>query len=138
MVPSNRLSLWFLNTVTNGTSTRSDFSIALANSGVSEILRRMNRPKITRRALARNGTRQPQAMKASSPMKWASTRKMVVAKKKPTGAPNCGNMPYQARLPSGAFSVASSTAPPHSPPRPSPCPRRHSASSSGAATPIWA
>lgn len=28
--------------------------------------------------------------------------------------------PYQARLPSGAFSVASNTAPDHSPPKPSP------------------
>ena len=47
-----------------------------------------------------------------------------------------GNIPYHARLPGGAFSTASSTAPPHSPPRPSPWPKRHSASSSGAATPI--
>ena len=45
-------------------------------------------------------------------------------------------MPYHARLPGGAFSTASSTAPPHSPPRPSPWPKRHNESSAGAATPI--
>src|SRR5688500_1087629 len=45
-------------------------------------------------------------------------------------------MPYQARLPGGAFSTASSTAPPHSPPRPRPCPKRHSPSSAGASTPM--
>ena len=39
---------------------------------------------------------------------------------KPIGAPSCGNMPYHARRPGGAFSIASSTAPPHSPPSPSP------------------
>ncbi|MNI46893.1 hypothetical protein D3C73_1013810 [compost metagenome] len=44
-------------------------------------------------------------------------------------------MPNQAFLPGGAFSVASSTAPPHSPPRPSPWPKRHRASSKGAITP---
>jgi hypothetical protein len=67
-----------------------------------------------------------------------SSTNTPVARKNPIGAPSCGNMPYQARLPGGAFSVASSTAPPHSPPRPSPWPKRHSASSSGAATPMLA
>jgi hypothetical protein len=67
-----------------------------------------------------------------------SSRKMPPDRKKPSGAPSCGNMPYQARLPGGAFSVASSTAPPHSPPRPRPWPKRHSASSSGASVPMLA
>ena len=40
------------------------------------------------------------------------------AQMKPIGAPSCGNMPYQFCLPGGAFSVASSTAPPHSPTEP--------------------
>ena len=47
-------------------------------------------------------------------------------------------MPYQARFPGGAFSIARSTAPPHSPPRPRPWPKRQSASSSGAAKPMAA
>ena len=63
---------------------------------------------------------------------------MPVEQKNPSGAPSCGNMPYQPSLPRGAFSVASSTAPPHSPPRPRPWPNRHSASSAGAAMPMAA
>ena len=55
-----------------------------------------------------------------------SARNTPPEKKKPTGAPSCGNMPYHARLPGGAFSIASSTAPPHSPPSPRPCPNRQS------------
>ena len=64
--------------------------------------------------------------------------KAPVDRMKPIGAPSCGNMPNQAFLPGGAFSVASSTAPPHSPPRPSPCPNRHRASSRGATIPTVA
>src|SRR5207237_5103337 len=56
----------------------------------------------------------------------------------PIGAPSCGNIPYQARRPGGAFSIASRTAPPHSPPSPRPWPKRQIASSSGAARPIVA
>src|SRR6187549_753357 len=54
----------------------------------------------------------------------------------PSGAPSWGNMPYQARRPGGAFSIARRTAPPHSPPRPRPWPNRHAASNRGAARPI--
>ena len=48
--------------------------------------------------------------------------------RKPIGGPSCGNMPYQARLPSGAFSTAIRAAPPHSPPSPTPCTKRKAAS----------
>ena len=48
--------------------------------------------------------------------------------RKPIGGPSCGNMPYQARFPSGAFSTAISAAPPHSPPSPTPCRKRNAAS----------
>ena len=58
--------------------------------------------------------------------------------KKPIGGPSWGNMPYQARRPSGAFSVAISAAPPHSPPSPTPCRKRNAASSQGASTPAVA
>ena len=91
---------------------------------------------MTSTALDRNGTRQPQAKNCSSVSQRESSRKIPPEQKKPIGAPSCGNMPYQARLPGGAFSVASRIAPPHSPPSPRPWPNRHSASSSGAATPI--
>ena len=52
--------------------------------------------------------------------------------KKPIGGPSCGNMPNQARRPCGAFSVASSAAPPHSPPSPTPWPKRSRHRSHGA------
>jgi hypothetical protein len=51
---------------------------------------------------------------------------------KPTGAPSWGNVPQMARLPCGAFSVASSAAPDHSPPRPTPWQKRSSTRNSGA------
>ncbi len=57
-------------------------------------------------------------------------------KNSPSGAPSWGNIPNQACLPGGAFSVASRTAPPHSPPRPTPCPTLHSASRMAAYTPM--
>ena len=64
------------------------------------------------------------------------SRKAPVEHKNPKGAPSCGNMPYQPCFPGGAFSVASSTAPPHSPPSPKPCPNLQSASKNAAPTPM--
>ncbi len=93
---------------------------------------------ITSAELAMNGTRQPQARNCASLSDSPSSRNEPAEKKKPIGAPSCGNMPYQFCLPGGAFSVASSTAPPHSPPRPKPWPKRHSASNAGATMPaLW-
>src|SRR5256886_12960951 len=92
----------------------------------------------TSAALARKGIRQPYAKKLSLERYFDRQRKIPPEKRKPIGAPSCGNMPYHARLPGGAFSTASSTAPPHSPPSPSPWPKRQIASSNGAARPIVA
>ena len=64
--------------------------------------------------------RQPQPSNAVSLIVDVRTMKDVVERMKPMGAPSWGNMPNQAFFPGGAFSVASNTAPPHSPPRPSP------------------
>ena len=127
-----------MSTVTIGTSTRSLRLSASRNTGVSVIVSRTYRPTPTSSELARNGRRQPKAKNCSSVSIVESRRKMPPEKRNPIGAPSCGNMPYQARLPGGAFSTASSTAPPHSPPRPSPWPKRQIASSSGAARPIVA
>jgi hypothetical protein len=88
--------------------------------------------------LARNGTRHPQLNSCASDRLPLISRNAPIEKNKPAGAPNCGNMPYQACLPLGAFSVASSTAPPHSPPKPRPCPTRQSARSTAAHTPMEA
>src|SRR3546814_4573895 len=67
--------------------------------------------------LARNGMRQPKLKNCASLSVSDNNRNTPPEQMKPSGAPSWGNMPYQARLPGGAFSVASSTAPPHSPPR---------------------
>ncbi|MNW57294.1 hypothetical protein D3C74_350870 [compost metagenome] len=50
------------------------------------------------------------------------------------GAPSWGNVPQIARLPAGAFSVASRAAPLHSPPSPRPWQKRMRTSSAGAST----
>ncbi len=64
-------------------------------------------------------------------------RKIPLAMMNPSGAPTWGNVPYQARLPAGAFSVATSAAPDHSPPRAKPWASRR-ISSSGANNPVEA
>ncbi len=94
--------------------------MARLNSGVSVIFSRIHSPTTTSRALAMKGTRHPQAINWLSLITWLRMMKDRVDRMKPIGAPSCGNMPNQAFLPGGAFSVANSTAPPHSPPRPSP------------------
>ncbi len=65
--------------------------------------------------------RHPQARKASDGRDGsldgrsaAMIRKRPLAMMKLSGAPSCGNVPKIARLPFGAFSVATSAAPLHS------------------------
>ncbi|MNH24531.1 hypothetical protein D3C79_844700 [compost metagenome] len=108
----------------------------MANTGVSSSFRRTYRPTMTRAALSRNGMRQPQLRNCSSVSSMARVRNRPLAARKPIEGPNCGNMPNQARLPLGAFSVASSAAPPHSPPKPRPWPKRSTQSRIGAQAPI--
>jgi hypothetical protein len=66
----------------------------------------------------------------------ARPRNRPLAMMKPSGAPTCGKVPYQARLPTGAFSVATRAAPLHSPPRAKPWARRRMTSMNGAHQPI--
>ena len=82
--------------------------------------------------------RHPHSKKSASGNCVVKIKNAEPDKKNPIGAPNCGNIPYQARFPFGAFSVDSKIAPPHSPPNPNPCPNRNSASKSGAMMPIAA
>ena len=96
-------------------------------------------------ALSRNGIRHPQLRKAPSrsglELSWFMNNVMIrnspLAMKKPMGAPSCGHIAAQARLPSLAVSVASSAAPDHSPPSPRPWQKRMSANNAGASSPIW-
>ena len=78
--------------------------------------------------------RQPQARNASGEVQVPRATKSRFAMMKPTGAPSCGKVPQMARLPFGAFSVASSAAPDHSPPRPTPWQKRRRTRNSGART----
>ena len=119
-MPTMSVRGWSLKTVNIGTRTRSRRSMTSRNTGVSVIVRRTYRPTRTSTALARKGMRHPYEKNCSSVSHFDSIRKTPPEKKNPTGAPSCGNIPYHARLPGGAFSTASSTAPPHSPPSPSP------------------
>lgn len=92
-------------------------STACRNTGVSSSFRRIHRPRITITALSRNGRRQPHSMNAPcvSPFVWPSTVTMIrnspLVNRKPSGAPSCGHIAAQPRLPSSAVSVASSAAP---------------------------
>ena len=92
----------------------------------------------------RNGTRHPHSRNACDrwPVPSGCGSSQLIARNtpfammKPSGAPTCGNVPYQARLPAGAFSVATSAAPDHSPPSAKPCASRRTSSSSAAHQPI--
>ena len=101
-------------------------------------LSRTYRPTPTISSEAMNGMRQAHSTSASGPNQALTPKKAPLASSSPSGAPSCGKVPNQARLPSGAFSVATRAAPPHSPPRPSPCPIRNTHSRMGAQMPmLW-
>ena len=103
-VPMTSARGWLRKTSSTGTLTRSLLRIACSKAGVSVSCKRTYRPTNTNRVLSRNGMRQPHSKKRASSNQAVSSKKMPVEQKNPMGAPNCGNMPYQARLPGGAFS----------------------------------
>ena len=127
-----------VTTVTIGTLTRAFMSMTFWNCGVSEMFKRTYKPTNTNKALATKGMRQPHSRKSASGICVVSAKNTLPDKKKPIGPPSCGTLPYKARLFGGAFSVASKIAPPHSPPKPKPWPKRHTASKMGAAMPMAA
>src|SRR6478736_5674938 len=137
-VPSRVSRQWNFSVVPSGTLVMVPFFSAWVNASDSTSLSRTHRPMITITAENRNGTRQPQDMNASEP--WPRTplmmRKIPLAMMKPSGAPSCGNVPYQARFPAGAFSVATRAAPDHSPPSAKPCASRSTSSMRAAHQPI--
>ena len=96
---------------------------------------RTTRPTITSRHDSRNGMRQPQATIASAGSSVSSSKFTPYAQKNPMGAPRLGKLPNNARLSAGAFSVATSAAPDHSPARPRPWQARQTHSSTTAAGP---
>jgi hypothetical protein len=100
------------------------------------ILSRITKPTITRTALARNGTRQPQLSNVDADIEPSTSLNTSVESSRPAGTPICGHEPKKPRRPLGAYSVDISTAPPHSPPTPMPCAKRRTTSRTGASTPI--
>ena len=113
---------------------RASCSTSSLKAGGSAILSRMNSPTATSTMLARNGNRQPRDERLVEQPEHLVTA--PVESSRPIGTPSCGHEEYQPRRSSGACSTQSSTAPPHSPPRPMPCSIRSSTRSRGAATPI--
>ena len=83
----------------------------------------------------KNGNRQPQARNSAELSVCEKTMNSPLASMKPRAAPSWGIIAYQDRLSGGALSASSETSPSQAPPRPSPCPIRNRASSSGARTP---
>jgi hypothetical protein len=57
----------------------------------------------------------------------------------PPGTPNCGQLAIRPRRALvRAYSIVSSTEPPHSPPTPMPCTKRRTVRMTAPQTPIWA
>ena len=110
---------------------------ASVKTGVSATRARTNRPMASSTMLSRNGIRQPQARKASSPLRDADAASTRVESTTPLGAPALVKLAHRPRR-DDACSADISTAPPHSPPTAMPCTTRRSTSRIGAHTPIWA
>ena len=86
--------------------------------------------------LIRKQARQPQARNASSGSRLAS-EKAPAGEEQPAGYADVRGASRRSRVCSaGAYSTASSTAPPYSPPTPIPCSTRSTTSRIGAHTPI--
>ncbi len=96
---------------------------------------RIHKPTNTNTALSTKGTRQPHDKNTSSGS-MLITVSASVAKSMPMVTPICGTLPKKPRRSLGAYSTASSIAPPHSPPMPKPCTKRSSTIKIGAAMPM--
>ena len=108
------------------------------NSGVSAMVSRIHRPTTISTPLSRNGTRQPQDSKAASDSKADMMPSTPAASRLPAGTPTWGQLAFQPRRSGWPCSSDMSTAPPHSPPSPSPWTIRSTTSRMGAATPMAA
>ncbi|MCY1372994.1 hypothetical protein D9M69_602410 [compost metagenome] len=101
------------------------------NAGVSSTPRRSHKPNTTSATLETNGMRQPQARKSSG-LRNSETRAMKpVPSSVPADGPTCVKEALRPRWSCLPCSIASSTAPAHSPPIAAPCTKRNATSSSG-------
>ncbi len=92
----------------------------------------------TSTAEIRNATRQPQDSNCSSVSATASTARVALASRLPAGGPICAADAQKPRFLGSPYSLDSSTAPPHSPPTPTPWANRRMTSAIGASTPMAA
>ena len=96
-------STWFAKKKDFGKYLIEDFKIRkyikknIVNSGVSEIFNLIYKPIAINTALAINGIRHPKSRKSSLLNISLKIKKIPPDINKPNGAPNCGNIPNQAR-----------------------------------------
>ena len=93
-------------------------------------------PMTSRRTEARNGSRQPQAMKASGPMAARVPAMTSAETSWPVGAPALVKLAQKPRL-DVECSADMSMAPPHSPPMATPWMTRMRMRRTGAMSPAW-
>ena len=108
------------------------------NSGLSAMVIRIHSPTSTSTPLSRNGTRQPHDRNAASVVSAPISDRTPLASSSPMGTPTCGQLALSPRRRSSPDSSVMRTAPPHSPPRPSPWRKRSATSRTGAHTPMVA
>jgi hypothetical protein len=82
--------------------------------------------------------RQPQARNDGGASDSPVIKKVRLVRANAAPGPSCGYIVNRPRRSRGAYSAASSAAPPHSPPTASPCTNRRATRMIGAATPIVA
>ena len=109
-----------------------------ANRGLSAIVSLIHSPTRTSTPLSRNGTRQPQLRKADSEVTPPMRDRTPLESRSPIGTPTCGQLALSPRRDALPDSRVIRTAPPHSPPRPSPWMNRRATSRIGAHTPMVA
>jgi hypothetical protein len=126
------------NTSLIGAVGRSPRSWIALNTGVSSSFSRIHRPNTTSTADSRNATRQPQDMNCSSLSRTPSSASTPFAIRFPAGGPICAAEAQNPRCLGSPYSLDSRTAPPHSPPRPTPCANRRTTSSTPASPPMAA
>ena len=110
----------------------------LTKLGVSSMLTRSHNATAPSGRAIKNGIRQPQSYNASGVSSADSSATIPAPASRPSATVNDCQAPYSPRLPRGANSVISDTAPPYSPPANSPCRMRSPVMISGAAMPILA
>ena len=108
------------------------------NASDSSVRLRIHRPKKASGRASRNGTRQPQAIKASEDIDWDRIRIRVPPTTEGRAVAARVMFSQKPRLLIGACSNTNAGAPTDSPPAEKPWTMRHSTSSSGASAPTVA